>query len=358
MLIDSDKVNVAIIGCGNIATRYAEQIQSYENIRLLGFADIVQQRAEEFAKEYGGRLYSSLNELLADPDVDVVVNLTIHHAHPEVITASLKAGKHVHTEKPLAMSYAEAKSLVELAEHLELRLSSAPITYMGEAQQTAWKVIRKGKLGKIRLAYAEVNHGRIETWHPNPQPFFEVGVLWDVSVYPLTILTAIFGPATRIQAFGTIIHPHRTTTEGQKFTIRKPDFVVALIDFQLGPVVRLTANFYAKGSKQGGSLEFHGDRGRLHLGNFQGFSAPVEFALYGEEYETVPYLREPYDGIEFGRGIEDLADAILNNRPHRASGRHAAHVVEIVEGIHKAMQSGKPVNLSSEFDPPLPMDWA
>ena len=356
--MDNGKINVAIVGCGNIATRYAAQIQSYENIRLLGFADIVLQRAEEFTKEYGGKLYSSLDDVLADPNVDVVVNLTIHHAHPEVIAASLKAGKHVHTEKPLAMSYAEAKSLVQLAENRELRLSSAPITYMGEAQQTAWKVIREGQLGKIRLTYAEVNHGRIETWHPNPEPFFDVGVLWDVSVYPLTILTAIFGPATRVQAFGNIIHPHRTTIEGREFTIETPDFVVALIDFESGPVVRLTANFYAKGSKQGGALEFHGDRGRLYLGNFQGFSAPVEFAPFGEEYETVPFIREPYEGIEFGRGIEDLADAILKNRPHRAAGAHAAHVVEIVEGIQNAMKSGKPVRLSSDFDPPLPMDWA
>ena len=351
-------VRAAIVGCGNIATRYAEQILAYENVHLAGFSDIAPDRAETFAEKYGGRCYPDLQSVLDDTAVNLVVNLTIHHAHAEVITRCLKAGKHVHTEKPLAMSYAEARRLVALADKRNLRLSSAPITYMGEAQQTAWQRIRNGDLGTVRLVYAEVNHGRIETWHPNPDAFYEVGVLWDVAVYPLTLLTAFFGPAESVRSYGRVIYPHRVTTEGRKFTIKAPDLVLAAIEFPGGPVVRLTANFYAKGSKQGGSLEFHGDRGSLYLGNFQSFNAPVEFALYGEPLAPAPHLRPPFEGVEFARGVEDLATAIAEGRPHRASGAHAAHVVEIAEGIQTGICTGETVRFKSTFTPPPPMPWA
>lgn len=356
--MENKKLKAAIVGCGNIATRYAQQISSYENLELTGFTDVIPERAVEFAGEYGGQAYASLEEILADEAVDIIVNLTIHHAHVEVITKSLEAGKHVHTEKPLAMTYEEAQALVKLAEDKGLRLSSAPITYMGEAAQTAWKIIREGKLGKVRLVYAEVNHGRIETWHPNPGPFYAVGVMWDVGVYPLTMLTTFFGPVRRVTAFGKVIHPDRVTKEGEPFHIEVPDFNMAALEFENGTLARLTANFYAKGSKQGGSLEFHGDDARLHMGNFQSFNAPVEFGVYGEDYEPVPHLREPYDGIEFGRGIEDLAAAILEGRPHRASAAHAAHVVEIVCGIQESVKTGQAVDIASDFTPPTPMDWA
>src|SRR5688572_19173201 len=142
MNVAEQKLRIAIAGCGNIAGPYAKTMQPYEQIELLGAVDIDPQRARDFVATYGGQAYESLDELLADDAVDAVVNLTIHHAHPAVITQCLNAGKHVHCEKPLAMTYEEAKQLVELAEATGLRLSCSPITFMGEAQQTAWKVIR------------------------------------------------------------------------------------------------------------------------------------------------------------------------------------------------------------------------
>ncbi len=358
MAESGNALNVAIVGCGNIATRYAEQIQCYAHVNLLGFSDILEDKARQFVKQYGGKLYPRLDDVLSDTRVDAVVNLTIHHAHAEVITRCLEGGKHVHTEKPFAMTYRDASRLVQLAEGKHLRLSSAPITYMGEAQQTAWKVIRDGGLGKIRLVYSEINHGRIETWHPNPEAFYDVGVLWDVGPYPLTLLTTFFGRISRVRAFGRVIHPDRKTEEGRSFRIEVPDCVFATIEMEEGPLVRLSANFYAKGSKQGGSMEIHGDGGRLFLGDFQGFSAPVEYARFGEDYQSVPYLKEPYDGIEFARGIEDLADAILNDRPHRASAKRAAHVVEVIESINRSIESGEVIEITSCFSPPSPMEWS
>src|SRR6185295_17646095 len=136
---------------------------------------------------------------------DIVINLTVHHAHYQVTKRALEAGKHVYSEKPLALTSSEARELVTLAASRGLRLGCSPSTFLGEAQQTAATVIRSGRLGPVRAVYAEVNWGRIETWHPAPAPFYDVGVLVDVGVYPLTLLTAFLGPARRVQASGGLL---------------------------------------------------------------------------------------------------------------------------------------------------------
>jgi predicted dehydrogenase len=352
------KIGVAIVGCGNIARLYSQQVKSYTECRLLGFHDIVPERAEAFAGEYDGKAYGSLEDLLADEQVELVINLTIHHVHYEVIKQCLEAGKHVYTEKPLAMDAKQAVELVNLAETRELRLTSAPITYMGEAQQAFWKLVRDGRLGEVRLAYAEVNHGRIETWHPNPEPFYQVGPLWDVGVYPLTLLTAILGPVRRVFGHSRLLCPERTTLEGRDFILQTPDFYLATLDFESGAVGRLTTNFYAKGSPQAGTLELHGDEGFAVLGDFQNFAAPVRCAKFGSTPELVELKRPPFRGIEFGRGVEDLARAILEQRPHRADATHACHVVEVVCGILESAKTGRAVSIDTTFRRPKPMDWA
>ena len=354
----AQSVRVALVGCGNIATAYVEQMQAYDHAELIGFADLLADRAEAFAQQHGGTAYPDLNALLADPAVDMVVNLTIHHAHVEVITQCLEAGKHVYTEKPLAMHYADAARLLALAEEKGLRLSSAPITYMGEAQQTAWKTLRSGRLGPVRLVYAELNHGRIETWHPNPVPFYDAGIVWDVGIYPITLLTALLGPARRVTALGQVVYPDRTTLADEPFHITVPDVVTAAIEFASGTLARLSCNFYTRTSRQGASVEFHGDAGSLYLGSCFDFHAPVEYAPYGEAFEPIPLLREPFEGVEFGRGLNLFADALLADRPHRASAAHAAHVVEIIEATHRSINEGATVAVNSTFAPPAPMDWA
>lgn len=356
--MSSRKIRVAIVGCGNIADRYAERIKTYDACELAGFSDLDATRAQTFAQRFGGKAYGSLAELLADPAVELVVNLTIHHAHYDVIKQCLLAGKHVHTEKPITLNYRDAKELVDLAEKRGLRLSSAPITYMGEAQQTAWRLLRDGKAGRVRLAYAEVNHGRIESWHPNPGPFYDVGVLWDVGVYPLTLLTTMFGPVRKVTASGRVIHPDRVTKEGRAFHITTPDFVVAVMEFEEGLTARFTANFYVAGGKQGGGIELIGDLGSIYIGDFQQFSTAVEFSEYGKPYQPVAPLRPPFNGVEFARGVEEMAKAMLANRPQPSTGAHAAHIVEILEAIQNSLKQETPVRVTSTFTPPKPMDWS
>lgn len=353
-----DKLGTVIVGCGNIATAYAQQISKYPGIDLAGFSDLVPERAREFAEKYGGRAYASLDVVLADPGVRLVVNLTIHHAHVEVITRSLEAGKHVHSEKPLATSGAEARKLVELAASKGLRLSSAPSTFLGESVQTLARELRSGKTGPLRALYAEINHGRIESWHPNPAPFYDVGPVWDIAVYPLGVWAALCGPMRKVTAVGRILLPDRKTKDGVDFKIGAPDFYTALIEFENGAVGRLTANFYVKPSKQHATMEFHGDAGSLFLGSSYLFNAAVEFAEFGGDFEPVPLVRPGFEGVEFARGVEDLADAILRDRPHRCAAGMAGHIVEVIEAIHVSAKTERPVMVDSSFTRPEPMPWA
>lgn len=353
-------VRVAIVGCGNIAGQYAENVAPYPEVEIVGAQDLDRARAEAFCARYGGTVYDRLEDVIAAPEVDVVVNLTIHHAHVEVITKCLEGGKHVHSEKPIAMTYAEAKRLVDLAAEKNLRLSCAPITWMGEAQQTAWKLVRDGRIGTPRVAYAEVNWGRIESWHPNPGPFYEVGPVFDVAVYPLTLLTTWFGPAKRVTAAGGVVYPDRVTKEGKPFTITTPEWTCAVVELASGVRARVTASFYVGWNTRQHGLEVHGDKAMVALDRWDVFDTGVWFApLEQRDGATrVPLLRPGVPGIEFGRGIVELAQAIQENRPHRAQGAQAAHVLEVMEAIHACLGDGRPRAIHSTFDAPEPMDWA
>jgi predicted dehydrogenase len=348
-------LRVALVGCGVIAPAYVKTMRDYPQLELVGAYDLLPERARKVLGT-GGHVYGSLEEVLADDRVDAVLNLTVQQAHPAVVRACLDAGKHVHTEKPLALSYAEARELALLAERVGRRLSCAPINFLGEAQQTAWKLVREGRLGQVRVAYAEVNWGRIEAWHPAPMPFYEVGALYDVGVYPLTLLAVMFGRFARVSASARVVEPERTTLAGEQFRVTTPDFLVALAELESGPVVRLTTSFYASRLKQHG-IELHGDDASLFVGNFEDFDSSLERAERGGAYEPVPLVRPGFHGKDWARSLAELAAAVAENRPHRPSAELAAHVVETMEAISRSAQSGEPVELESSFDRPPPMPW-
>ncbi|HUS16664.1 MAG TPA: Gfo/Idh/MocA family oxidoreductase [Chloroflexia bacterium] len=352
-------LKLGIIGAGNIAGPYLRDLPHYPELEVLGIADILPERAAAVAAQYGIHAYPSVEALLADPAVELAVNLTVHHAHTAVTTACLNAGKHVHSEKPLAMRYADAAALVALARERGLRLACSPFTLMGEAQQTAWKWVRDGKLGRVRVAYADVNWGRIEAWHPDPQAFYEVGPLFDVGVYPLSILTAMFGPARRVSAYGTVLWPERETKQGVRFGVAQPDFVVAAIELADGVLVRLTTDFYVgnKSTRQVG-IELHGDQGSLHLESWHMFNAKVAFAPFDQPLAEVPLVREPPYGTPWGQGLLETATALFAGRPHRFTGEMAAHTVEILEATAEAARSGRTVAIHSDFPRPAPLEWA
>ncbi len=350
---------VGIVGCGNIATPYTDHMMKAAGIELVGVTDIDTEAARALGERHGLAVYPDLDTMLADSSLELIVNLTIHHAHFEVSRRCLEGDKHVYSEKPLAMASAEAHALVDLAEARGLRLGCSPFTFMGEAQQTAWRLIREGELGTVRLVYAEVNHGRIESWHPNPAPFYEVGPLFDVGVYPLTLVTTMFGPITRVSAFGTTLHPDRVTKDGTPFRVASPDFVVASLSTDGGPTIRLTVNFYVGGhNKQGSAVEAHGDAASLYLSRWDSPGATVAVAPFAGSYRERPLLRPGPEGLDWSVGIQDLVAALREDRPHRATGTQAAHVVDVLTATATSLAEGRPHEVASTFPPPVPMDWA
>ena len=351
-----EPVRLGIVGCGNIAGPYARALAACAETELVGVTDLEPSRAEALAAEIGCSVYPDLATMLADPAVELVVNLSIHHAHHAVSKASLQAGKHVYSEKPLAMTVDEAQELVQIADDGGLRLGCSPFTFLGEAQQAAWSAIREGRLGTVRVAYAEVNWGRIEAWHPAPEPFYEVGALFDVGVYPLTILTAFFGPATQVVAYGRVLHPDRHTKGGVPFRISTPDFVTALVELEQGVLVRLTTNFYVDQKTRQTGIEFHGDDGSLHLASWQHPDSELVIAPTGKPYEPLA----SFEGtrMTWGQGVREMAQAMREGRSHRATGEQAAHVVEIMAAVATSIREGGAVRVYSSFTPPTPGGYA
>src|SRR3954470_11283831 len=231
-------LGIGMVGTGNIAGGYARDIPTHPEIRLVAATDLDRARAAAFADEHGIDAHGSLEELLADDRVDIVLNLTVHHAHFAVTKQALEAGRHVYREKPLALNASDARALVELAKARGVRLGGSPSTFLGEAQQTAAALIRDGRLGTVRAIYADVNWGRIETWHPAPAPFFDVGVLVDVGVYPLTLVTTMLGPARSVRAWGWNLLADRISLDGSPFRIGSPDLTIVSVELDSGAVLR------------------------------------------------------------------------------------------------------------------------
>lgn len=355
-----EPVKVAIVGCGNISGAYGNSLNTRPDlVKIVGAFDLIPDQARSFAENYGGHIYESLDALLSDPEVEVVVNLTSHSAHAEVSSLALSAGKHVHSEKPLATNRQDGKMLLDLARKNGVRLSCSPFTFLGEAQQTVHKAIHDGVIGRPLIAYAEMNWSWIELWHPNPEGFYQPGAgpMLDVGVYPLTILTFIFGPVTKVLGEAEILIPERVIGNGpkagKKFKVNTPDQVIGVITFASGTKARVTANFLGF-SRQGG-IEFHGDRGSLILDSSVDFASNISVRNIGDkDWKVIPHISEPFRGVEWGRAIFELAESIRRGTPQRCTGEQAYHVLDICLSILDSAEKGSPVSVESSFDVPPP----
>ncbi|HUR51706.1 MAG TPA: Gfo/Idh/MocA family oxidoreductase [Mycobacteriales bacterium] len=362
-------LRVGVIGCGSISRAYAKSIGHYPELVLSAATDRDAPRAQDLTSRFGGTACATASELVLREDVDVVLNLTPHDQHAAVTCAALEAGKHVYSEKPVALTTAECTQLVDLARDQGRRLASAPATFLGESQQTAWKLLREGACGEVKLIYAEVNHGRIERWHPAPAPFYAVGPLVDVGVYPLTLITAFFGPVRRVTAWGALLLPARTDSAGRPFAVTAPDAGMAILELATGPTVRLSVNFFVEATRQRG-LEFHGDKGSL-VADFMdpaaevcvGKPLPTQWTpesikeFLQEPFEPVALVRDP-EPHSWGRGLRDLAVAIRGGTAHKASAEHATHVIDVIAAIAESARTGSSVRVHSAFVPPAPEEWA
>jgi predicted dehydrogenase len=377
----SFKATIAIVGCGFVADYYLKTLPLHSTLELVGVMDRNSDRASKFAAYHGiSRIYNSLKELLEDDKIDIVLNLTNPSSHYEVSQACLAAGKHVYSEKPLAMEMWQAEELAHLAEQKGLYLSSAPCSLLSETAQTIWKALRENQVGTVRLVYAEMDDGLVhqmpyQRWMSEsgiPWPYkdeFEVGCTLEHAGYYVTWLTAFFGPAETVSAFSSCLIPDKQTDV--PLDINAPDFSVACIKFASGVVARLTCSIVAPHDH---SLRIIGDRGILGIHDSWFYGAPVYIRrsinigrkrLEGVWKQRYPLVKKAprlgYRGaqqMDFCRGVAEMAEAIAHDRPCRLSTRFSLHNNEIVLAIQNALETGCSYKMKTSFEPIEPMSWA
>ena len=330
-------IPAVIVGCGNIAAHYAEDLISARILDLVGFYDVDHQRAVEFAERWGGEAFETLNAAIEA--AELVLNLTIFEAHYPVSKAALSRSRHVYSEKPLALSLEDAVELAGLAAEKGVRLASAPFTFLGAAQAMAIDWVRSGRLGEVRLVYAEVNHGRIETWHPNPAPFYDVGPMLDVGVYPLALLIDAFGPVSWLQAIASTIKSERKTLDGTIYSPGSADYWLVHLEHANGVRVRLTVNFYVKGDE---GMVFHGDEASLRLDSWFVPDAGVWYKPYDGAEERIE-VTGGTDRVHWSTGVARFIQGIDADDPGPLNVDRSVHMTAILDAINRSGDIGEAV---------------
>jgi predicted dehydrogenase len=351
---------VGIIGCGNISGAYFEAGNTFDVLDIVACADIIHDRARAKATEYHIPKACSVEELLADPEIEIVVNLTIPKAHAEIGLAALGAGKSVHNEKPLAITREDGHRLLEAARDRELLIGCAPDTFLGGGLQTCRKLIDDGWIGEPIAATAFMMcHGH-ENWHPDPGFYYQVGggPMFDMGPYYLTALIHLMGPVRRVTGSVRITFPERIITSqpkyGTKIKVDVPTHVAGVMDFANGAVGTIITSFDVWAA-QLPRIEVYGTEGSLAVPDPNGFGGPVLVQCAGaSEWSTVP-LTHGYTKQSRGIGVADMAYALRSGRPHRANGEMAYHVLDLMHAFHQASQEGRHVELTSTCSRPKPL---
>ncbi|HVA88593.1 MAG TPA: Gfo/Idh/MocA family oxidoreductase [Chloroflexota bacterium] len=355
--MNGQPTRIGIIGCGNISSIYLKNARRFEAITVAACADLDLARAQAKAAEFGVDRACTVEELLADPTIELVVNLTIPQAHAAVGQAVLAAGKSLYTEKPLALDREDGQALLEKARERSLRVGGAPDTFLGAGLQTGRKLIDDGAIGEPVAAIAHMLcHGH-ESWHPDPAFYYQRGggPLFDMGPYYLTALVALLGPVCSVTGAARASFPERTITsqprKGEKITVEVPTHSAAVLQFATGTIATLLTSFDVWKS-DAPLLEIHGSTGSLSLPDPNGFDGPVRLHRAGEpgwsEIPLVPGLR----GNSRGIGVADMAEAIRNGRPHRASGDLAYHVLDVMQAIHETAADGQRRTIESTCERP------
>lgn len=355
------KVKVGIIGCGNISAIYLKNCKTYENLDMTACADIDIERAKARAAEFDVPHAYSVEEILADTDIEIIINLTIPHAHAEICLKALEAGKHVYVEKPLAVTREEGQRVLELAKSKGLLVGSAPETFMGGGIQTCRKLIDEGHIGKPLSASAFMMSRGHEHWHPDPNFFYQAGggPMFDMGPYYLTALITLLGPIRRISGSATSAFPERTITsepkKGEVIQVNTPTHVTGILEFAEGAVGTMIMSFDIFGGASLPPIEIYGSEGTLKVPDPNSFGGPVQLRKKGEsEWQDIALS---HGNIENSRGISvaDMAYAIRNKRQHRANGDLAYHALEAMHGFHDASKEGKYYEMKSTCRKPDPL---
>ena len=391
------KMNIAVVGTGYVADFYGKTLENYPELKLVGAYDNNKEHLESFSRRWSAKQYLSLEHALNDPSVEMVLNLTNPRSHYEVTKMSVEAGKHVYSEKPLAMDTEAASELAALAKNRHVYLATAPCSVLAETAQTLWKALHEEVIGRVRLVYANFEDGMIapklapwqwrnEAGVPWPaQDEFEVGCTFEHAGYMLTWLAAFFGPAKSVTAFASCQLPDK----GISVERMAPDFTVGCIEYSANIVARVTCGLVAPKDK---SLTIIGDDGILSVPDLRNDVGPAYFQpmppgrpIGGIESrlnrwtksirtcfgmgewryrKRLPLVGQPRGKllsdtkpVDFCRGPAELAAAVRENRPCRLSAELGIHIVELVETLQYPERFCSRRQINSTFAPIQPLPW-
>lgn len=355
--MDRRPVRVGLIGCGYISDRYLTNAALFPAFEIVACADAVPERAAEKAAEYGIPAVLAVDELLADPAIEVVLNLTTPEAHASIGQASLDTGKGVYNEKPLAIALEDGLRLVETARSRGLRLGAAPDTFLGGGLQTCQQLLDDGAVGTPVAATAfMLIHGH-EGWHPAPDFYYQAGggPLFDMGPYYLTALVSLLGPVRRVTGSARITFPERTIRSapraGERIAVEVSTHLAAVLDFASGAIATLVTSFDVWAAETP-HIEIYGAAGTLSLPDPNTFGGPVRIRGAGDDaWRDIPISR-PYTENSRGLGLSDMAAALRSDRPHRANGDLAYHVLEIMHAVETASRENRHVEIVSACERP------
>lgn len=346
-------MRIGMVGTGQISGAYLRTLPALANLRVTAVADLDEDRARAVAATVPGVRAVTAQELYAADDVDLVLNLTVPAAHAEVAHAAIAAGKHVYGEKPLAATTTEARAVLRAAEAAGVRVGCAPDTVLGTGVQSARAVLDAGELGTPVAATAFMVVAGHELWHPAPEFYYRPGggPLFDMGPYYLTALLTLLGPVRRVVGMTSASRTVRTIEQGPRagtrFPVEVATHVTGVLEHTSGALSTLVMSFdvWAAGLPH---IEIYCTEGSLSLPDPNHFDGPVRLFRAGAEskgWEDVP-VRGGYQAAERGYGIADLAAAHAVGIPHRADGRLAYHVLEIMEALLSASETGQTVGVA------------
>jgi len=371
---------VGLIGCGHISETYFRGHEYFNNFQIIKCADINLENAKKCAKTYGIEA-CSVDELLNDSEIEIILNLTIPRAHYEVAKKSLEHGKHVYSEKPMAVNFVEGEELLNLANSKNLYIGNAPDTFLGGGIQKSIYLINQGKIGNVRLGSAIFAYPGVQSYHPNPEPWFannEGGPVMDMGPYYLTALVNLLGPAKSVHGISTKVFEKRVIGIGpkkdQEFTVECPTSYLVNLEFQNQALIQITLSFDVV-AHQRNHIELYGDKGSMIVPDPNMFGGSVYTCIDDsgswEEHSTTDLPlgkinitshsgranESPTNANYRGVGLSEMAYCIENGKKHRCNGELSLHVLDIIKSTMKAADTQTPQEIKTTcqkadfFDP-------
>lgn len=355
----SKKTKVGVIGCGNISGAYFKAAKTFEDIEITACADINMKAAKAKAEEFGIKAVT-VDKLLADKSISIILNLTTPQSHVEINLKALKAGKHVHCEKPFALNREGGKKVLELAAKKGLMVGCAPDTFLGGGLQTARKAIDDGWIGKPLSGTAFMMCGGHESWHPNAGFYYLAGggPMLDMGPYYLTALVHLLGPVKSVCAYTKMNFTERIATcealYGQILPVEVPTHYSGIMEFANGALINIVMSFDVQAHSHN-NIEIYGSEGSVKVPDPNGFGGDVVVKRKGnKEWEKLPYSHIYTDNMR-SIGVADMAHAIKNKRANRTSGSLAYHVLDVMLAFEDASKAGKKIKIESTCDQPTPL---